>query len=190
MSTTKILDSTVISACMNTINSVNLLDKSKSQYKTEASKSVYDETLLGFPKERIDEVLREMRVEDCSDNEEYPNIISYLRERYPYLGEGELSTALLALIKYALRGMQSVVVTDDLRFKKKLPELLAAPPIKKVLGSIVPNIRVTGTIGLIKQLYRKGRINPETMRGIIADLQKGTLYITDKLIDELRKCLE
>jgi hypothetical protein len=175
---------------MNTISSVNLLEICKTQYRTVASKSVYAETLLGFPREKVDEVFREMPVEDCSDNKDYSNIISYLRNRYPYLGEGELSTALLAFIKYDLKGMQSYIVTDDLRFKKRLPEILTALPLTKILGSNVPGIRVTGTIGLIRQLYRRERISPETMLSIITDLRKGTLFITDKLIDELRECLE
>ena len=190
MTTTKILDTTVISACMNTIVSVNLLEICMVEYRTVTSKSVYDETVLGFSKEMVEKTFQRIPVVDCSDEEGYQKMISYLRNRYPYLGEGELSTVILALVKFTTDGSSSYIVTDDMRFKKKFPEILSAPPIIKEFGQNVSRARVTGTIGLIRQLYRRRRISPGIMRGIIADLRKGTLYITNKLIDELRECLE
>ena len=190
VTTTKVLDTTVISACINTIVTVDLLDICGSQYRITTSKSVYDEAVLGFQAKAIAGIFRKVSVEQNYDEEKYRQIFSYLRNRYPYLGDGELSIVVVAIVAYDINGLLSYVVTDDRRFKKKFCEILNSPPVVSLLGMRKSSVQVTGTIGLIRQLFRRGRIPPDVMREIISDFQKGTLYITDKLIDELRECLE
>lgn len=189
VTTTKVLDTTVISACIDTIVTVDILDICCSQYRATTSKSVYDEAVLGFPKNAIEGVFRKVSVETNYDEEQYKKILSFLRNRYPYLGEGELSIVVVAILAYDMNGVPSYVVSDDMRFKKKFSEILEAPPVGSILGTKKCSVRVTGTIGLVRQLFRRGRVSPEMMRCIISDIQKGTLYISDKLMDELGECL-
>jgi hypothetical protein len=153
------------------------------------SKSVFDEFIIGFSKTVAGRVFQKVSVENNFDEEQYAQLFSYLRNRYPYLGDGELSIVIVALLAYDINDLPSYIVSDDMRFKKKFQEILETPRVKSMLGLKKPLVRVTGTIGLLRQLYRRGKIMPADMVNIIKDLCKGTLYITDKLIDELRECL-
>jgi hypothetical protein len=190
--TCKILDNTVISACINNFNSVDLLAACRKRYEMATSKEIYQETEIGYERGILNLVYREIFVIDQTRDAIYQRLITFLKNRYPYLHEGELSIFLLSLMKFHSKGKRYYLISDDKRFRSKISEMISQPLLVSALGKLANGFKQTGTIGLIRQLFETRCLSPEEMADIIRGLEKGrtTFYISDTLINELRKCIE
>lgn len=188
MATNKILDNTVISAAVNEIKSLNLISISSKAYPLKASSEVYDEISRGIPEDNFEEITQHIEKIDCNVYGNYRELFDYLSARYPYLHEGDISSFLLALLGHEVTGKKYYLVTDDLRLRKKIPEILELEKVRDLLKMNIEKMNVTGTIGLIKRLCEKGFVKHETMERIIKDLENSTFRITAELLKELRGC--
>ena len=52
---------------------------------------------------------------------------------------------------------------------------------------MVSRFFVTGTVGLLRRLYVRGAISEKEIDGIIKDLRDSSFYLTDDLINYLRR---
>lgn len=186
LKTTKILDNTVISAAINEITAINLLSVCSSNYALVTSLEVFHEACGGDLHQVEKEGLIEIR--DKTKDRNYTHIISYLRDRYPYLHEGELSVFTLALLDYACSGGSYFLITDDRMMRRKIDEIITSPLVISACQMKIQNFNHTGTIGLIKRLYQKNCLSNEEMDEIIANLRESTFYITEELLKELKRC--
>ncbi len=184
--TTKILDNTVISAAINEIKAVDLLSICSANYPLVTSKEVFYEACRGSLRQIKNEGQIEIR--DKAKDQKFTQIISYLRDRYPYLHEGELSAFTLALLDYACSGENYFLVTDDRAMRRRIKEIITSPQITTVCQTQIQNFNHTGTIGLIKRLHQKLCFSNEEIDGIITDLRESTFYITEDLLKELKRC--
>jgi hypothetical protein len=110
---------------------------------------------------------KKLHIIDChKEIEGYQELLERLKARFPYLGDGELSILLIALFCYIAKKKPYYLISDDLRFKKKISEILTSGIIAKDLLVDIKSFRISGTIGLIIQLYKKGRLSPFVSSGI------------------------
>lgn len=188
MTTSKILDNTVISAFINEIRAIELIEICQKEYVLVTTDCVYGETSRGFSQSIIDLNYKNIRVIKKNGGQKYDIALDYLRNRYPYLHEGELSTFLVALLYYEIDGKPYYYVTDDRKIREKIDEIITSVDLVNIIGVKVHHFCHTGTIGLIKRLCQKGCLSKEDINGIISDLQNSDFRVTDKLIDELRDC--
>ncbi|ENN96001.1 hypothetical protein J422_04640 [Methanocaldococcus villosus KIN24-T80] len=119
--TTKILDNTVISAGLKEIKTIDLIERCLKRYKLATSKHVFEETLKGFSNSTIKNCYSDIKVHE-TDEETLNFLLDYLEKRFPYLHRGELSSFLVALLKYAEKGKPYYYVTDDNRIRNKIPK--------------------------------------------------------------------
>ena len=188
MPTNKILDNTVISASVNEIKSINLIAISGSVYSLKISSEVYDEISVGFSRERLETIEKYIEKIDGKKYEKYERLFEYLSKRYPYLHKGDISSVLIAILAYALQGLDYYLVTDDSRLRKKIPEILQLEKVKESLGMEIDRLNYTGTIGLIKRLCEKGVVSPSELENIVYDLKNSTFRVNDELLEELKRC--
>nr|WP_300999239.1 DUF3368 domain-containing protein [Methanoculleus sp.] len=185
MKTTKILDNTVISAAINEIKAINLLSICSASYALVTSLEVFHEACGG----NLHQVKKDGQIEiqDKTKDQKFIQIVSYLRDRYPYLHEGELSAFTLALLDYACSGESYFLVTDDRAMRRRIDEIITSPQITSVCQMRIQNFNHTGTIGLIKRLYQKRCLSNEEIDEVIANLRESTFYITEELLKELKR---
>jgi predicted nucleic acid-binding protein len=188
MTTSKILDNTVISAFINEIKSIELLDIFQSEYYLVTTDCIHKETLAGFSEEVVTKIYKNIGVFRKDNDKKYNQALDYLKDRYPYLHEGELSAFLLALFDYELIGVPYYFVTDDRKMREKICEITSSNTFLKLIGREIYDFHFTGTIGLIKRLCQKGFLSEEDIRLIVFDLKTSSFRISDKLIGELIGC--
>ncbi|MDK2891414.1 MAG: hypothetical protein PWR21_2046 [Methanoculleus sp.] len=186
LKTTKILDNTVISAAINEIKAVDLLSICNENYAMVTSMEVFHEA-CGGSRHRVTKEYQ-IEIRDKAKDQKFTQIISYLCDRYPYLHEGELSAFTLALLDYACSGESYFFVTDDRTMRRRIDEIIASPQITNVCQMQIQNFNHTGTIGLIRRLYQKRCLSNEEIDEIIANLRESTFYITEELLNELKRC--
>lgn len=187
--TTKILDNTVIVACLGDIKSVNLLELCASQYNLVTSKEVHVETMRYPDQEVVGKLYERITVKDKTPNSQYQTLLAYLETRYPYLHRGELSSFLLALLEYEFTAKKYYYLTDDRRMRNTIAKIIEDPIFSQILGKKIVNVTYSGTLGLIRRVYDRGLLTPTQLEQIIEDLQKGDFYMTPHLIDYLRGVL-
>ena len=184
--TVKILDNTVISADLREIISINLLERCSQQYDIVTSQEAYEEAKRGFSDKTLSVLKKLVMVRNLKREKNYNELIGYLENRYPYLHKGEISSFLLALLKYELKQKAYFYVTDDNRAKKVIREIDEDSLFIKKLGMRFNKVKITGTIGLIHRLKERKLIKSTEIELIISDLKKSTFYINDKVIAHLK----
>lgn len=186
MVTTKILDNTVISAFINEITSIKIIDVCAEQYDLVTSNCVYDETSKAIEKDILKEIYKNISVIKKDGEENYENALEYLKNRYPYLHEGELSVFLIALLDFECHKKPYFFVTDDGKMRRKTQEIISSDDFIKVIGLKIHDFRITGTIGLIKRLNEKGCLSQQEVNKIASDLLSSNFRAPESLINELR----
>ncbi|GEM_PF-694958 len=189
MKTSKILDNTVISAFLKEIPSVDLFEKCNSEFHLITSEKVHSEASKFFSKDKI--AYSHVKVVKVKTRKA-KRLLEYLKNRFPYLHEGELTSFVVCLYKYKLQNKKYFYVTDDLRMKKVISQIFSESDLKKyydkTMGSVDDSFNFTGTIGLIIRLCEKGRISDLEILKIINDLRSSTFYVSEKLLKRLRRC--
>jgi len=185
--TVKIVDNTFISACVDEINCIDLLDLSSQYYDIHTTNEVFGETQDGFNDEVISNVYDLIKISSCS-SDTYIDLKNWLERRYPGLHTGEITTFLLALLTFAVCGTEYYYITDD-NYMKKIIKNLGNDSIfiqKLDLAVNMENFNVTGTVGFTKRLIDKGVIHNQFVEPIIQDMEDNGFYLTDKVKDHLR----
>jgi predicted nucleic acid-binding protein len=189
MTTSKIIDNTVVSAFIK-ILCIDMFEICCNEYHFSTSIEVYYESKRGFSKGNLNKVYKRIEIVSKKEDSKYEEMIAYLKNRYPYLHEGELSSFLIALLDYEMVGKKYFYITDDGKMKKRVPEILNSQQIIKLLKGKVTKFYMTGTIGLIRRICQKGYLSQADIDKIVLDLRNSTFYISDKLLRELRGCLQ
>ena len=184
--TTKILDNTVISASIKEITCLDFVERCSKFYSIVTSLEVFHETERGFDKVIANKRFRCIRVIDLRDNGQYRSLLNYMKNRYPYLHDGEISSFLLALLEYEKKSKKYYYVTDDQSMKKTITKLKNDNLFYQSFGFMIPRFFITGTIGLLRKIYDKGAISKKEIDDIIKDLRNSSFYLTTDLIDYLR----
>lgn len=188
--TTKVLDNTFISASLGDIPSIDLIEICSGCYALSTTLEVYEETKKGYIKSELDNAYRFINVESPKDSD-YQNLLSFLEDRFFYLHKGELSSFLLALLDYAKTGEACYYITDDGKMRKSISKLLEEIiKLKAFDDNVAKAFYLTGTIGLINRLCKKGLLSKEEIERIIKDLENSTFRLTADLIKDLRRCYE
>lgn len=184
MTTTKIVDTTVISANLNEIR-CNFLNKCSQEYTVVTSSDVYTELKNFFEDDELEEGYSFISIKYPTETQSYEMLMEYLGDRYPYLHKGELSSFLLAILEYELKDRRYYYITDDNKVKKIILKIHEDELFMNKVGTKLSKINVTGTLGLIKQLYHKGILSNKELKDIISDLKNSTFFISPYLIDYL-----
>jgi len=189
MRTTKIFDTTVISASVNEIHCIDLLEICSTEYNLCTSKEVEIECKKGFSHRKLEHAFDRIETIDLRENLRYWKALTYLKARYPYLHNGELSSFLVALLRFAALNREYFYITDDSRMRRRISEILESEIIVELVGKGISDFHITGTIGLIKRLCEKGCIKREEIDRIISEIKDSTFYISDYILKELKRCI-
>lgn len=184
--TTKILDNTVISASIKEITCLDFIELCSKIYHIETSLEVFHEANRGFNRVATNKRFGCIRVIDLRDNEQYRSLLDYLKSRYPYLHDGEISSFLLALLEYEKKNKEYYYVTDDQSMKKVVTNLKNDKLFYQNSGFMFSRFFITGTIGLLRRLLDRGVISKKEIEDIIKDLRNSSFYVTTDLINYLR----
>ena len=188
MVTVKIIDNTVLTASLKEIKSIDLIKTCSKRYYLSTSSSVYAESMNGFDNNVIQEYYTNIKIHNFEDDSLASDLLNYLERRYPYLHKGELTTFLIALLDYELKGRPYYYVTDDKKMRTSIPKILKDSLFIKKLGCSVQEVKYTGTIGLIKRLKLRNLITEEDINNIADELEQSTFRVSPELIKELRGC--
>lgn len=186
--TAKAVDTTVISASLREIQAIDLLDKTSMVYDVHTSRDVQQELETGFDPVTVERILGFVDVVDV-DHEAFEPLMDWLERRYPYLHRGELSSFLLAILHFRLRGRPCYYVTDDRAMRKKARNILIEDRFIEILGEEPPPVEMTGTVGLVGRLFKRGMVTSKELIGVIEDLQDGTFRVSNQILDHLRRML-
>lgn len=186
--TTKIFDNTVISASLKEITSIELIKKCLKRYQIATSIEVFEETKNGFENLDIENCYKQIKIFDLRKNKLYSTLINYLSNRYPYLHRGELSSFLVALTEYEMKNRGYYFVTDDNKMRTTIPKILKDQQFIFKINKDIRNFKITGTIGLIKQLCHRNIITKAEIEKVIEDLKNSAFRITPELLNNLKKC--
>ncbi len=190
MTVTKIVDNTVITAALSEIKCVDLFSVCSNVYHLATSSEVYSEASDGFDSQTLSGICGLFRIFDKTSDHDYAALFTYLQNRYPYLGLGEISSFLVALLEYEMQNREYYYVTDDGRMRKVIGSLKknADALFIKHLGSTITRFRDTGTIGLIIRLCQKGKLSKARIDDVANELERSTFRLTPVLIKQLKGC--
>ena len=188
MTTSKILDNTAISAFINEIRSIEMIEICRKEYLLVTTDCVQRETSKRFSDATIIMNYKNINVFSKTGEKKYDQALDYLINRYPYLHEGELSVFLLALLDYELMGNPYFFITDDRKMREKICEIISSDAFLKIVGRSIRDYHFSGTIGLIKRLCQKGCLSDDEIKKIVSDIKNSDFRISDKLIGELSGC--
>lgn len=186
MITKKILDNTVISAFIIEIPSIEIIDICRKRYDLVTTSCVYDETSKAVEREILINSYKNISIIKKDGEKKYDAALTYLMNRYPYLHEGELSAFLVAIIDFECRRKPYYFVTDDGKMRRKAKEIISSNDFIDIIGLKIHDIKMTGTIGLIKRLHERGCLSQHVANKIASDLQNSTFRAPESLINELR----
>lgn len=184
--TTKIVDNTFISACIRDIVSVKLIQVCANSFNLATSKEVYNEAIAHWATSVVDLEYKNIQIYDMNKDKNYLSLLNYLRSRYPYLHDGELSSFLVALLNYDIQNKKYYYLTDDGKMRKTIPKIMNDTIFLQFIGKSLNSFNYTGTIGLLKRLFEKKTISQEEISKIILDLKNGDFHITPELIKYLK----
>ena len=137
------------------LNRLDLLKKLEKKFKVSIPSTVAEE-MKNSPINLDHSLVVQVNINNISSNLQ-PYIIG--------LGHGELGALALA---YKLRSKrEAIVITDDEKARKTCQRL---------------NIKVRGTVGLIKIAYEHNIISKEQAINLINQIKETSLYITDQII--------
>lgn len=185
--TIKIVDNTFISACIAEISCINLLNITSEHYAISTTSEVYQETVNGFEMNFLKEAYDIIDVFTL-DHDKYHELKEWLENRYPQIDTGEISSFLLALLNYAIKGGSYYYVTDDRKMKKIILKLNKDLIFMDKLGIEfnMENFNVTGTVGLIIRLISKQIISKDYVEPIIIDMENNGFYMDNTTKNHLR----
>lgn len=187
--TSKIFDATVISAAMGEITSFNLIERTSALYGIYTTQAVREEIERGYTSWNVEEIFKEITVID-ETNGIFEASLEWLERRYPYLHRGELSTFLMSWIVFDGGGRPYYYVTDDGVMRRKVGKILKDEKLIELMGRSISKINITGTVGLIGQLYRRQVITGNEMNGVIEELRTSTFRVTEDVLDHLRRIID
>ncbi len=187
--TVKVVDTTVISASIKEIHSIDLLGLTSAVYDISTSGDVLEEVEKGFDEGTMEHAFELTRVVKVGCDEYHP-LMSWLETRYPYLHRGELSSFLLAVLEYGQRGVPCYYVTDDGAMRRNVRKILIEDRFIELLGGEPPSIGMTGTVGLIGRLYERGMMTSKELRDVMEELRSGTFRVSKPVLDHLRRMLD
>lgn len=177
--TIKVVDSTFVSAAISEIKSVDFLKVSCDIYRFFATDEVYEETTKGFNLKRVEKAFENIEIDNIVNRE----LISFLRNRYPYLHQGELSSFVLAICKHNMEDEKCYYITDDKKMRETIEDILKDDYIKNQVGMNMNDFNYTGTVGLIRRLGEKRILSREDLRKIVEDLRDSTFRVTDTVLE-------
>ena len=146
--TAKSVDTTVISASLREIRSIDLLGLTTAIYEVYTSRDVHRELEDGFDLATVERISDSIQVVDV-DHDVFGDLMDWLERRYPYLHRGELSSFLLTVVNFGLRGRPCYYVTDDGAMRRRVRNILIEDRFIELLGEEPPQIQMTGTVGLV-----------------------------------------
>lgn len=106
-------------------------------------------------------------------------------KKYNKIGRGE-TESIAASILLTSNGIKNYLILDEIFARKIVGRIRNDCEIKKIIGESIPEIHLSGTIGLIKHLGEKGILTKEQTIAIAYDLQKSTFRVTEELLSLLR----
>jgi predicted nucleic acid-binding protein len=185
VSTTKVLDNVIIIASIEYIKCVNILEKCNSCYHFVTSKVVYEEYIAKNANADIDTFNKFITIQKMDENKQYDELLDYLKNRYNNLHEGELSSFLILLLEYTLKGKDCYYITDDQTAKKVFLNLHNDKLFIKKLGTSFNKVKITGLVGLIIHMHDKGLLAEGYSKKIKNDLKSSAYYISEDLLSML-----
>lgn len=183
--TTKILDNTTISVFLKDICKIDLLAKCLQRYTIATSIEVYKETKKGFPQSTLNQFYKNVTIHDLNDNRKFIELLTYLKNRYPSLHEGEISSFLISLLLYKEKGERYYYVTNDKEMRKTLHKMKNNKTFLQKIGWAFNTFNITGTIGLIIRLVKKDILTRDDIIDISYDLENSGFRITPALLEKL-----
>jgi len=185
--TIKVIDNTCVTAFLKEITSVKLFEKCGCFYKFVTSKAVSEECREYFKNETLILFQKNLSVKDLDNHPICKRCMDYLKARYPYLHNGEISSFLVALFLYHSKRERYYYITDDNKMREVVSKLPQDNGFLQITGiKNFSDFKITGTIGLIKRFYFRKIICEQEIEEIIEDLKKSTFFITPELIERLR----
>jgi predicted nucleic acid-binding protein len=118
-------------------------------------------------------------------NTQYDELLEYLKNRYPNLHEGELSSFLMMLLEYTLKGKDCYYITDDQTAKKIFLNLHNDKLFIKKLGTSFNKASITGLVGLLIHMHEKGLLPEDYPKKIKNGLKHSAYYISEDLLSKL-----
>lgn len=154
MTTTKIPDATFIIALCSDVDGTYIFeDLLKSGCRIKVPLAVYGE-LKGKTFEKAQPHFKKNEL--VVIKEKLPQDFVRFKERYPYLGNGDIEVILWGL-EFQRKGLKYYCVTDD-KIARKIGEKWG--------------VRVTGTIGIIKYLVTESVLDKTKARELISTLDQ------------------
>lgn len=176
----KIFDNSVISSMGREITSVDVLPLVKSEYDIRITNAVITECRNSGNEKLIrsmDGLLLAVEADYM-----FVSVVNSIKIMHPQLGSGEIES-IAASILMTRSGIDNYVVLDDGLARKIVSDLHNDLKLQQIVGTDIPPIKYTGTVGLIKHLRDKGIISREIYQKIAYDLKNSGFRITDSLLD-------
>jgi predicted nucleic acid-binding protein len=187
--TAKILDATTISVSLGEIRTIDLIEVASRYYPLYTTVPVKKEIEVKFPREAVEEAFHRIQLRTFTP-QGGPEPLARLQSSFPYLHDGELSTFLLAILEYELKGDPYYFITDDLRMRKTITRILDSKDFIELVGKKLPGVSITGTVGLIRRLYQIGGLTKWEIHGIIKDLGDSTFHLKPEVLEHLRRLVD
>ena len=172
----------IIIASLEYIKCINIFETCKGNYHVVTSDIVYGEFTKKAKKEDIDLFNKLVTVHDLSGDPKYNELLEYVTNRYPKLHKGELSSFLVMVLEYIVKGKNSYYVTDDQTAKKVFTNIQNDKIFMGLLGSSFEPPKVTGLVGLVKRLREKGLLSKDSPKAIKTDLKKNGYFLSEELL--------
>lgn len=179
----KIFDNSVISSMGKEIISVDLLQLVKSRYDVFTTDAVVIEC-NNSKDEKLIRSVEDLPIASKGD-EKFLRIINLIKRIDFRLGSGEAECIASSILTTHL-GIENYVVIDERLARKIVSKIHTNPELMKIIGSTIPPIKCTGTIGIVKHLYDKGVLSKEERQKIAYDLELSGFRITDELLNLIR----
>jgi predicted nucleic acid-binding protein len=181
--TVKIADNTLISAAINEIKSIDILEVCCGIYRFFATSEVYKETAEGFDTKKVEKVFKNIEIDNTVNQE----LVSFLGNRYPYLHQGELSSFVLAIYKHNSEDEKCYYVTDDRKMRETIENILEDDHIRNQIGMNMDDFNYTGTVGLIRRLGKKRVLSKGDLNKIAEDLRYSSFRVTDTILESIEE---
>ncbi|MCK9323489.1 MAG: hypothetical protein M0P07_06025 [Candidatus Methanomethylophilaceae archaeon] len=179
----KIFDNSVITSMGKEVISVDLLQYVKAQYTIFITDAVVTECMDSNDNSLID-IIQDFHVAVNKD-ERFLQLVELIKKIDNRLGPGETET-IAASIMLTHLGVENYVVIDEALARKKVSKIHVNSKLTEILGSTIPKIKCTGTIGIVKHLRDKGVLPKEICQRIASDLKSSNFRVTDELLALIR----
>jgi len=172
--TIKIFDTCCLITLFETIKSCNIIQVCES-YELIMTSEVKKE--FGEASHESISTISIQLLENLSLLDEYKNA-------FPGVHEGEWTSIELAILLNEKKCGKVVLVMDDNVGKRCINELIQYDGVRKIFPN-VDKLRVTGSIGLLKNMVINGKLARCFIKGIIQDLSNGNRWISKDLVNSL-----